>query len=246
MPTAAATEDTEDRISVTEDDLYPPDAPVGHKLVMATAVVLPFLGVIAAMILAWNSIAMGWLYVSMVIVGWFLTASGITIGFHRLCSHRSFDTYRWVRAFWMALGALSVEGSPLVWCAVHRKHHQHSDKHGDPHSPLLHGQGWRNAIRGFVHAHTGWLFTGHWTRPELQRFVPDLMADKLLVSIDRVYYLWVLLSLALPAAIGGLVTWSWIGRPVGGSVGWSGPHLCDASRDVVDQFSVPPVRPTGI
>ena len=117
-------------------------------------------------------------------------------------------------------GTLSVQGSPLIWCAVHRKHHQHSDKIGDPHSPLLHGHGWKNAIRGFVHAHTGWLFTGHWTQPELQRFVPDLMADKLLVSIDRVYYMWVLLSLAIPTAIGGLVTWSWAGA--GWGLLWGG------------------------
>ena len=88
----------------TEDHLSPPDPSMAHKLVMGTAVVLPFLGVLAALVLVWNSLAMGWLYASMVVVGWFLTATGITIGFHRLCSHRSFETYPWVRTCWMALG----------------------------------------------------------------------------------------------------------------------------------------------
>jgi stearoyl-CoA desaturase (delta-9 desaturase) len=115
----------------------------------------------------------------------------------------------------MALGALAIEGSPLIWCAVHRKHHQLSDEPGDPHSPHLHGKGWWNALHGFVFAHTGWLFTQYWQRPKLERFVPDLVADPLLMKIDRLYYLWVLASLAIPAAIGGLLTWSWAGAGLG-------------------------------
>jgi stearoyl-CoA desaturase (delta-9 desaturase) len=192
-----------------------PPSPWIHKLVMSLAVALPFIGCIAAAALMWQWGFMGWLYVGMVVVGWLLTGFGITIGFHRLLTHRSFDTYRWARLTWMALGALSVEGSPLIWCAVHRRHHEHSDQPGDPHSPHLHGNGLWNTLRGLWFAQAGWLFTGYWSSPDLQRYVPDLLADKALVAVDRVYYLWVILSLAIPTIIGGLATWSWEGALLG-------------------------------
>jgi stearoyl-CoA desaturase (delta-9 desaturase) len=182
---------------------------------MATAVVLPFVGCLAAIILAWQWGFMGWLYVAMLVVGWLVTGLGITIGFHRLLTHRSFDTYRWVKMFWMMCGALSVEGSPLVWCAVHRRHHEASDQTGDPHSPHLHGSGLWNSLRGLWFAQTGWLFTGYWSSPDLQRYVPDLLADKALVRVDKLYYLWVIASLAIPTAIGGLATLSWRGALLG-------------------------------
>jgi len=182
---------------------------------MLTAVVLPFLGCIAAVVLSWRFGFMGWLYLAMLVGGWLLTGTGITIGFHRLLTHRSFDTYRWVRLFWMTLGALSVEGSPLVWCAVHRRHHEMSDQPGDPHSPHLHGPGLWNSLRGLWYGHAGWLFTGYWSSPDLPRYVPDLLADQALVTVDRLYYLWVLVSLTLPAAIGGLATLSWQGAALG-------------------------------
>jgi stearoyl-CoA desaturase (delta-9 desaturase) len=182
---------------------------------MGMAVVLPFIGCIAAAILLWRWGFMGWLYVATLVGGWLLSGFGITIGFHRLLTHRSFETYRFVKLFWMAMGALSVEGSPLVWCAVHRRHHELSDLPGDPHSPHLHGEGLWNTLRGLWYAQTGWLFTGFWTSPDLPRYVPDLLADRALVVVDRLYYLWVLASLSLPALIGGLATWSLRGAVLG-------------------------------
>jgi stearoyl-CoA desaturase (delta-9 desaturase) len=197
-----------------------PPAPWSHKLTMLTAVVLPLVGVVIGGALAWRYGFMGWLNLGMLLAGWAITGTGITIGFHRLLTHRSFDTYRWVKLFWMTCGALSVEGSPLVWCAVHRRHHELSDLPGDPHSPHLHGMGLVDSLRGLWYAHTGWLFTGYWSSPDMQRYVPDLLADKALVAVDRLYYLWVLVSLALPAAIGGLfatgaLSWSWRGAFLG-------------------------------
>jgi stearoyl-CoA desaturase (delta-9 desaturase) len=192
-----------------------PESPTSHKLIMLTAVSLPFLGMIAAIAVLWPLGLVGWLDLAMVVGGWLFTGLGITIGFHRLLTHRSFDTYRWVKLVWMTLGALSVGGSPLVWCAVHRRHHEMSDQPGDPHSPHLHGDGVWNSLRGLWYGHTGWLFTGYWSSPDLKRYVPDLLADPALVAVDRLYYLWVLTSLALPAAIGGLVTWTWQGALLG-------------------------------
>ena len=189
--------------------------PLAHKLIMGTAVGLPFVGCITAIMLLWTVGWMGWLYLGLMLGGWILTGLGITVGFHRLLTHRSFETYAWVRAVWMMLGALSVEGSPVVWCAVHRRHHEFSDDHGDPHSPRLHGAGWWNALRGLVHAHCGWLFTSFWTEPDLKRYVPDLLEEKLLVRVDKLYYLWVLASLAIPAAIGFVATLTWQGALLG-------------------------------
>lgn len=182
---------------------------------MSLAVGLPLVGCVAAAILLWQWGFMGWPYVALLVGGWLLTGLGITIGFHRLLTHRSFDTYRWVKLLWMALGALSVEGSPLIWCAVHRRHHELSDSAGDPHSPHLHGESIFGILRGLWYAHAGWLFAGYWTSPELKRYVPDLLADPGLVLVDRLYYLWVLTSLALPTAVGGLATWSWRGALLG-------------------------------
>jgi len=195
------------------DDI--PPVSTTQKVIMAIAVAFPFLGFVAAIISAWYIGWMNWFYLGMLVIGWILTGMGITVGFHRLLTHRSFDTFGWVRAFWMAMGSLAVEGSPLVWCAVHRKHHELSDKHGDPHSPHLHGEGWWNRFKGFVHSHSGWLFTPHWVKDDSVRYVPDLVKEPMLVWVDKLYYLWVLASLGIPAVIGGLVMMSWQGALLG-------------------------------
>ena len=172
-----------------------------HKLAMSVAVSAPLVGVVIAMVAAG---AWGWFstaHLIMMLVGWALTSLGITIGFHRLLAHRSFETHSWVRLFWTVMGALSVEGSPLIWCAVHRRHHQYSDRDGDPHSPHLARGSWA-FLRGFWNAHVGWLFRGYWSHPEFERYIPDLISDPWLVRVDRLYYIFVLLSLAAPAAIG--------------------------------------------
>ena len=192
-----------------EQAAEPAPAAISDKLYMIAAVVLPPVGLFAAMALAWQYGFMGWSYVAMFVAGWVLTASGITIGFHRLITHRSFETHRLVRAFWMMMGALAVQGSPLVWCAVHRRHHSLSDKPGDPHSRHLGGEGFWAAIKGFWFAQVGWLFTGYWASPELERYVPDLLEDRLLVIVNKFYYMWVLVSLAIPAAIGYAIDGPW-------------------------------------
>jgi stearoyl-CoA desaturase (Delta-9 desaturase) len=171
---------------------------------MGLAVALPFADCITAAAVLWRWGFMGWLYVGLLVGGWFFTGSGITVGFHRLLTHRSFETYRWVRLVWMVLGALSIEGSPLVWCAIHRRHHELSDQPGDQHSPHLHGASAWQRPHGLWHAQTGWLFTGYWTQPQLDRYVPDLLAERALVLVDRLYYVWVIISLVLPTLIGGL------------------------------------------
>lgn len=186
-----------------------------HKIVMVVAVVAPLLGFVAAIAFAWQ---FGWvspMYVGMLLGGWFLTGIGITIGFHRMLTHRSFDTYDWVRVGFAGLGSLAIEGPPLAWCAVHRKHHQHSDHHGDPHSPHLHGKGFLGAIKGFWHSHLGWLFNQSWNQELIDKYAPDLKSIKGMEFFSRHYTAMIMISLFLPGVVAGLVTMSWFGAFLG-------------------------------
>ncbi len=191
-----------------------------HKAAIVGIVVVPMLGFIAAIVLAWQFGMMSPLYLGLLIGGWLLTGLGITVGYHRMLTHRSFDTHNWVRLVWANLGALAIEGHPLAWCAVHRKHHQHSDHDGDPHSPHLHGEGWWNSIKGFCHAHTGWLLDESWNDATLRRYVPDLADVPGMSFMGRHYLWWIVASLVVPGLIAGLVTWSWLGFFLG--ILWGG------------------------
>jgi stearoyl-CoA desaturase (delta-9 desaturase) len=203
-----------------DDILMVPKAPLRQRLIIAAAVTLPFAGCVLGIALLWQYGWMGWQYLALLLGGWFLTGLGVTVGFHRLLTHRSFETYRWVRALWMSLGALSVEGSPLSWCAVHRRHHGRSDREGDPHSPHLHAKGFWGSITGFLHSHVGWMFSGWWTRLDLEKYVPDLLKDRVIVALDRCYAAFVAASLLVPFGLGYLVD----GTLFGGFLGflWGG------------------------
>jgi stearoyl-CoA desaturase (delta-9 desaturase) len=130
---------------------------------------------------------------------------GITVGFHRLFTHRSFKTSPWLRGLFAILGTMAIEGPVVAWVADHRKHHAYSDRQGDPHSPHVdHGGGWRGALRGLLHAHVGWLFD-HSERGARERFAPDLLADPVITFVDRTFFVWSLLGLAIPFGLGALI-----------------------------------------
>jgi stearoyl-CoA desaturase (Delta-9 desaturase) len=182
------------------------------RTVNLLAVVLPLVGFIAAMAMLWgygiNGTILG-VFLGM----YFLTGWGVTIGFHRLFTHRSFETNRVVTAALGVLGSMAVEGPLLRWAAQHRRHHQHSDRPEDPHSPHLHGEGWRGLFKGLWHAHMGWLFKPD--SPGLSRYVGDLRRDPLLRKINALFPLWVGLGLLIPAVLGGVLTLSWSGALLG-------------------------------
>jgi stearoyl-CoA desaturase (delta-9 desaturase) len=137
------------------------------------------------------------------------TVLGITVGFHRLFTHASFETTTAVKAVLAVLGSLAVQGSLFQWVALHRKHHQHSDKEEDPHSPHQQGGGIREILRGVWHAHMGWFFIPD--PPNLERYIPDLRKSRVLSWIDKMFPLWVLLSLLIPSLVGGILDHSWDG-----------------------------------
>src|SRR4051795_1990582 len=139
-----------------------------------------------------------------------LTGLGVTVGFHRLLTHRSFKTGPAVRGAFAILGSAAIEGPVISWVADHRKHHAFSDKPGDPHSPHVdHGVGWSGALRGLLHAHVGWLFL-HTHGGRRSRYAPDLIADPVVSFVNRTFVWWVVAGLVAPFllgwAIGGSLT----------------------------------------
>ena len=130
---------------------------------------------------------------------------GVTVGFHRLFTHRSFKTSPRLRFVFAVLGSAAIEGPVISWVADHRKHHAFSDKEGDPHSPHVgHGGGVKGALVGLAHAHVGWLFI-HSQRGAKKRYAPDLMADPVVSFVDRTFVTWALLGLAAAFALGAAI-----------------------------------------
>ena len=171
-----------------------------ERQITVVAVVLPFLGFIAAIWLLWGgavtALDLGILAVMYVLVGF-----GVTIGFHRMLTHRSFEAKPWLRGTLAILGSMSVQGAVIHWVADHRKHHTFTDEEGDPHSPHTHGApGWRGVLSGLWHSHMGWLFDGE--RSSARRFAPDLRKDPLIRKIDSLFPVWALLGLAIPFVLG--------------------------------------------
>jgi len=184
----------------------------GARLVNLAAVVLPFLGLVAAVVFAWGW-GLDWLYLWIFGVMSLVTGVGITVGYHRLFTHRSFETYAAVRVALALFGSMAVQGPLLTWVANHRRHHQHSDDHDDPHSPHAYGGGVAGVLRGAWHAHAGWLFRPE--APGLSRYVGDLLADRPLTRVSGLFPLWVALGLLMPAVLGGLITMTWTGALLG-------------------------------
>jgi len=172
--------------------------------------VLPLALVGLAAWLTWGG-ALRWPDLVALAVTYLLTGLGITVGFHRLLTHRSFKTSPALRGVLAALGSAAVEGPVIEWVANHRKHHQFSDEAGDPHSPHVdHAAGWRGALGGLFHAHVGWILGGDALADE-QHYAKDLLADPVVRFVDRTFVLWVAVGLAFPFALGFALTGSLVG-----------------------------------
>jgi stearoyl-CoA desaturase (delta-9 desaturase) len=167
--------------------------------------VLPFLGTLIALGLLFYR-PIGAFEISLFFGMWLLTGLGLTVGYHRLFTHRAFSTGTAVSGMLVIMGSMAGRGSMLSWVAMHRRHHELSDHDGDLHSPNLHGGTALERLRGFLHAHLTWMIEHDY--PNVAHYVPDLMADRTLIAVNRHYYAWVLLGLLVPMAIGGLVAGS--------------------------------------
>jgi stearoyl-CoA desaturase (delta-9 desaturase) len=171
-------------------------------------VVGPFLALVASVPVAWGW-GLSWLDLTIALAVYLISGFGVTVGFHRYLTHGSFKAARWLRVALAVAGSLAIQGPPSRWVADHRRHHAYADREGDPHSPWRYGESIRGLVKGLLHAHCGWLFAPEMTNRE--RFAPDLLADRDIRRVDRLFGVLVALSLLAPAVVGGLVTWSWQG-----------------------------------
>jgi stearoyl-CoA desaturase (delta-9 desaturase) len=199
--------------------------PIEHetrdRIITGAVTAIPFLALALAAHQCWQG-ALRWHDVLVFTILYVVTGLGITVGFHRQLTHRSFASGAWVRGILAALGSAAVEGPVISWVADHRKHHAFSDEEGDPHSPHVgHGGGLRGALRGLLHAHVGWLFV-HTHRAAKDRYAPDLYKDRTIRFVNRTFLLWVAVGLGAPfglgVAIAGNVTAGLTGLLWGGAV----------------------------
>jgi stearoyl-CoA desaturase (delta-9 desaturase) len=185
----------------------------GRKSVLEQSLVIAFMIIPVVALVAAVTLTWGWgitlLDVVIATIAYFGTGLGVTVGFHRHFTHKSFKATRPLKVALAVTGSLAFQGSIVSWVADHRRHHAFSDKEGDPHSPWLFGTGPLAIARGFWHAHMGWLFDRDKTNA--RRFAPDLLADRDIAAVDRQFVLLTAVSLGVPALLGGLLSWSWWG-----------------------------------
>jgi stearoyl-CoA desaturase (delta-9 desaturase) len=173
------------------------------QVVNVVAVVVPFVGLLVAIPMLWGAVV-GPLDLALLAGFYLVSCFGISLGYHRLLSHRSYKTHGPVRTALAYCGTLALQGPPIEWVADHRLHHSHADEDGDPHSPHLEpGVGWWATLRGLAHAHVGWMLRPrHSTDPV--RYAPDLLREPAMRWLSHHYLLAATSGLLLPAAIGGV------------------------------------------
>src|SRR3954470_1604500 len=182
-------------------DIQPVEHETADRIITGLVTGLPFVALAAAAWRVWDGLLRP-SDVAVFVILYPLTGLGVTVGFHRLLTPRSFKTGRAVRAVLAVLGSAAIEGPAISWVSDHRRHHAFSDRRGDPHSPHVdHGVGVSGALRGLLHAHVGWLFR-HDQRGARTRYAPDLLADPVMRFVDRTFVLWVFVGLALPFWLG--------------------------------------------
>jgi stearoyl-CoA desaturase (delta-9 desaturase) len=171
-----------------------------ERVFLLVMVITPFAGTIFAIWLLWQRLV-NWNDIAILGGMYFFTALGITIGYHRMLTHRSFETHPVVRFLFLMFGSMAVEGPALDWASIHIKHHANTDEEDDPHSPL----------HGFFHAHMGWFLTLYHAEPET--YGKWLLKDRLVVFMSKTFFLWGALGLIIPYLLGG-----WQGLLWGGLV----------------------------
>jgi len=184
------------------------EAGILERRIAFWVVLIPFLALLAGIALLLRS-SVGRTELLLLVLMYWVSHIGIGLGYHRHFSHRSFQTTRPIKAIFAIMGSTAAQGPVVQWAATHRRHHMLSDHAGDPHSPHLHQPGFWNTLRGFWHAHTGWMF-----EPEVYDwvlYVPELVQDRMMMKLNRLYFVWVFLGLAVPAALGYWLIGGWRG-----------------------------------
>jgi len=183
-----------------------------ERVILGAFIALPFLAILAAIPIAWGG-WLGWRDVVIAVLMFVISGHGVTVGFHRLFTHRSFKANRGLKIGLAVAGSLAIEGPVIRWVADHRKHHKYSDRDGDPHSPWRYGETVPALIKGMFYAHMGWMFDIEQTNQ--RQYAPDLIKDPDIRAVSRAFPWLVAVSLLLPAVLGGLLSWSWQGALTG-------------------------------
>ena len=233
------------------DDI-PPQANHTATAVMMLVIAIPFVAFLAALVFLWNG-AVNATDLAILFGMYIPIALGVTVGYHRMLTHKAFDGPRPIRFFWLAMGSMSVEGGALSWAVAHRTHHAFSDREGDPHSPHhgYDGSSWRGALGGLWHAHAGWLFDPERKR-NVSKYGKDLLADRMIVWFERTFFFWAILSFVLPALIGWVVTgFTW--RGLLGGLFWGGlvrvfmnHHITWSINSICHYFGNRPFKTTDL
>jgi len=171
-------------------------------------IAVPFAGTIAALVLGWQC-GIGRVELGLFAGMYVLTYIGVTVGFHRHFAHKTFETQPGLRVILAILGSMAVQGPLINWVATHRRHHQYSDRPGDPHSPYIYEGESLGQLHGLWHSHLGWMMNAKITNSAL--FAKDLLRDPAIVKVNQQYLAWVILGLAIPSALGGLLAGTWVG-----------------------------------
>jgi stearoyl-CoA desaturase (delta-9 desaturase) len=179
-----------------------------ERFIALITIITPFLAFGLAVGLLWGR-GISLLDLGLCLVMYAFTMIGITMGYHRLFTHRSFKCVAAVRAALCIAGSMAAQGPVFLWTAYHRRHHSCSDAAGDPHSPHLGGVGLIGTIRGWWHSHVGWMLSH--VPENYFKLVPDLIRDRLVVRLNRWYFVWVFAGLLLPAIAGGLISGTFFG-----------------------------------
>jgi stearoyl-CoA desaturase (Delta-9 desaturase) len=185
------------------DDVEPVGSETRDRIITGIVTALP---VVSLFFVGWQLWAqwLGWNDIFVFLLMYILTGLGVTVGFHRLFTHRSFETSPAMRGLLAILGSAAIEGPVISWVADHRKHHAFADIEGDPHSPHVgHGHGWGGALRGLLHAHMGWLFI-HTHRGRKTRYAPDLLQDRVVSWVSQTFLVWAVGGLVMAFALGVL------------------------------------------
>jgi stearoyl-CoA desaturase (delta-9 desaturase) len=172
------------------------------------AVFGPFVVLAAVVPFAWHTDLLNWSDIVVFAFMYLVAGFGVTVGFHRLLTHRAFQTHKWLEYGFAIMGSLAVQGRVIDWVADHHKHHAHTDEDGDPHSPHAgQGAGVRGALRGLYHAHVGWLFSEQ-GRARPDKYARDLYEDRGMRRIHR-RFLWIVIAtFAIPFLLGFALTQS--------------------------------------
>lgn len=179
-----------------------------YRRLSLITILIPFIGSLLEIALL-RYFPIGSIEIGLLIGMYVLTILGIEVGFHRLFSHRSFQASTSVRVMLAILGSMAAQGGVIFWVAHHRCHHQYVDRQNDPHSPHLHGNSFWGRLQGFWHAHSGWALVGK--IPNSVIFAKDLFRDPTIARVNQLQQYWVLLGLAIPTLLGGILNWSLLG-----------------------------------